>query len=127
MRSTAHTLTLTLTLTSTLTRAQDAIYRSQPYRRAIAIRRWGMVRAAVAPLAHTHAARLACSWRGPRRWVAYTALFAMAVLPEARIAGLLYLGIFVLLLYREQGVEYREQGVESMRGGGHTCTPAHPT
>ena len=91
--------------------AQDAVYRSQPYRRAIAVRHWATARAALAPLAHTHVARRASSWRAPRRWLVYAALFALAVLPEARMAGLLYLGIFVLLLYREQG------GVGSLRGG----------
>ena len=81
---------------------QTLVYQSSAYRRALAARRWGAVRARHAPRAL--ARRIARDpWPTITRWVSSAAVLAVAVLPSARLPGLVYISASVAFLYIEQG------------------------
>ena len=95
--------------------AQAAVYRGAAYRRALAVRRWRALRAVHAPrttaaIRSTHTAATALC-----RWAAYGCVLAAAVLPAARLPGVVYVSAFV-------GFVSLEQGVRAVSGARRRCT-----
>ena len=83
---------------------QDAIHRTSLYRRALARRRWVLARAHYAHLTNVLLQRGSAS-KTLVRWSSFAMLLPVALLPSARLGGLIYLAAFACLLYTEQAGE----------------------
>jgi hypothetical protein len=87
-----------------LLQCQALVFRSTAFRRAAARRRWRKVRRVHLPTC-TALKRARSPYPVLIRWGSYVAILFLALVPTARLAGLLYVGAFVCFVYLEQGVQ----------------------